>query len=86
MSMKLLGFQKRSIHAHLLSPSCYMFMAHKFLFGLLEGHGLGSSEGDGIRSVSQASLGETNGDTNFTSSIGSWVRCCFAIGLTGQEV
>ena len=34
----------------------------------LEGHGLGSSEGDGACSVSQASLGEVNGDMNLVSS------------------
>jgi hypothetical protein len=37
-------------------------------FGWPEGHDLGSSEGDGVRSVSQASLSEMNGDMNFASS------------------
>jgi hypothetical protein len=55
-------------------------------FGWLEGHGLGSSEGDDGCSNSQESLGETNRDTNFTSSNGLWVRCCFAIGLSGREI
>ena len=31
--------------------------------------------------ISQESLGETNGDINFTSLNGLWIRCCFAIGL-----
>ena len=41
-----------------------------------EGHGFGSSEGGDSCSVSQGcegSLGEMNGDTNFTSSIGLWL-------------
>ena len=84
--MKLEGFQKRSIHAHLLSPSCYMSMAHKFLFGLLEGHGLGSSEGDGIRSVSQESLGETNGDMNFASLNVLRLGCCFTFVFLGLGI
>jgi hypothetical protein len=43
----------------------------RITFGWPEGHDLGSREGDGICFVSQASLGEMNGDMHFTSSNGT---------------
>ena len=43
---------------------------------------MGSSKDGDECSISQESSCETNGDTNFTSSNGSWR---FAFGFSGQE-
>ena len=54
-------------------------------FWWLEGHGFGSSEGGDDRSISQASLGEMNGDMNFTSLNNSWLGWCFTIGFWARD-
>jgi hypothetical protein len=43
-------------------------------------------EGDDERSVSQGSLGETNKDTNLTSSNKSSLGRCFAVGISEQDI
>jgi hypothetical protein len=63
-----------------------MSVAQNLSLELLEGRGLCSSEGDGICSVSQASLGETNGDMNFTSSNMLWLGCYYAFGFSGLGI
>ena len=58
----------------------------RIVFCWPEGHGLGTSEGDGGCFVSQESSCEMNGDTNFTSSNRLWLGYCFAFGLSGQGI
>ena len=58
----------------------------RIVFCWPEGHGLGTSEGDGGCFVSQESSCEINGDMNFTSLNMSRLGHCFAIGLSGQGI
>jgi hypothetical protein len=71
-------------------PSCMINVesrpSSRIIFGWLEGHGLGSSEGDDGLSVSLESLGEMNGEMYFSFSNGSWLGLRFAMGLLGQEI
>jgi hypothetical protein len=77
-------------HVHGMKFLCRVNVESRSLsrttFSLLEGQDLSSSEGDGIHSVSQASLGEMNGDMNFASSNGLRLGKCLVIGCSGQGI
>ena len=52
---------------------------------MARGHVLSSSEFDDGRSISQESLGGTNGDTNFASSNELWVKMLLPLDFLGKR-